>query len=70
MIAEQSTLTAITGLQRPHAIRKWLDRENIPYLNGADGWPRVLQAVIVARLNGKSDPPKPEPILRLRNHAS
>lgn len=56
MIADQSTLIAITGLQRPHAIRKWLDREKIPYLNGADNWPRVLQSIIVARLNGQADP--------------
>lgn len=64
MIASQETLTELTGLKRPSAVRRWLDREHIPYMVGVDGWPRVLQATIMERLGGKPAQAKPEPQLR------
>ena len=66
-IMDKSELIALTGLQRPSAIRRWLEAQRIPYMLGADGWPRVLQALIMARLGGKAEAPRPEPQLRLRN---
>ena len=60
-------LMELSGRQRPDAIRRWLDRQRIPYLDGADGWPRVLMAIIEARMGLKSPapPPKREPRMRL-----
>lgn len=66
MILPRDTLISITGLQRRSAVRRWLDRHAIPYLVGADGWPRVLQAVMMERLGGQV-PQIPEPRLRLRH---
>lgn len=60
-------LKRLTGLERPSAVRRFLTRERIPYMVGADGWPRVLQAIIMDRLGGKVAPPANEPRLRLRN---
>ena len=61
-------LARLTGLQRPSAIRRWLDRNKIPYINGADGRPRVLQIIIIERMGGAAVmPPASEPKLRLRH---
>ncbi|KAA3649824.1 MAG: DUF4224 domain-containing protein [Proteobacteria bacterium] len=64
LIATRETLIELTGLRRPSAVRRWLDRECIPYMVGADGWPRVLQTIIMARLGGPSKAPVKEPQLR------
>lgn len=61
MITPRSTLQDVTGLQRPSAIRRWLDREKIPYLIGVDNWPRVSQEVIEGRLKGESKVTTREP---------
>jgi len=66
-ILSSTELTELTGLQRPSAIKRWLERQRIPYMVGADGWPRVLQAIIMNRLGGKAESPRPEPRLRLPN---
>lgn len=68
MVLSKETLTEISGLQKPAYIRKWLEGEKVPYLLGADGWPRVLESIMVERLGGKvtSKHPK-EPQLRLRH---
>ena len=63
----KSDLMELTGLQRPSAIKRWLERQRIPYMVGADGWPRVLQTLIMNRMGGKTEAPRPEPQLRLRN---
>ncbi|CAB1369327.1 DUF4224 domain-containing protein [Denitratisoma oestradiolicum] len=60
-------LRELTGLQRPSSIRRWLDEQRIPYLVGADGWPRVLHSVIAERMGGVIVPQPPEPRLRLRH---
>lgn len=67
MFLSTSNLKELTGLQRPSSVRRWLDGQRIPYLVGADGWPRVLQAIILERLGGQVMPPASEPKLRLRN---
>jgi hypothetical protein len=66
-VASPDELKRLTGLMRPSAIKRYLDDEGIPYMIGADGWPRVLQAVLLERLGGKRKPPSNEPMLRLRN---
>lgn len=66
-ILAKQELRELTGLKRPSAIRRWLEQQRIPYMVGADGWPRVLQALIMNRLGGKPEPPRPEPKLRLTN---
>jgi len=60
-------LKRLTGLERPSAIRRFLARQRIPFMVGADGWPRVLHAIILERLGGQIAPPTNEPRLRLRN---
>lgn len=69
-ILTKSDLMELTGLQRPAAIKRWLERQRIPYMVGADGWPRVLQALIMNRLGVKTEAPAPEPQLRLGNWQS
>lgn len=64
-ILTRSDLMDLTGLQRPAAIKRWLERQRIPYMVGADGWPRVLQAFILSRLGVKTEATAPEPKLRL-----
>jgi hypothetical protein len=59
-------LKRLTGLERPSAIKRFLVRQRIPFMVGADGWPRVLNSIIVERLGGISIPSH-EPKLRLRN---
>jgi hypothetical protein len=61
-------LKLLTGLQRPSAIKRFLSRQRIPYLVGADGWPRVLNATIIEKMGGNHVVlPAHEPQLRLRN---
>ena len=70
MFLAREELQELTGLQRPSAIRRWLKREKIGYLDAADGWPRVLQSVVINKLSGaKPEQKAREPQLRLR-HAS
>lgn len=67
MFLPDEDLFALTGLQRPSAIRRWLDTRGIPYEVTATGRPRVLESVIITRLGGASPARSPEPRLRLRN---
>lgn len=62
---DAESLARLAGRSRPSAIRRWLDRERIPYLVAADGWPRVSESAIVARMS--VTPTIAEPRLRLRN---
>ena len=51
-MATREDLKRLTGLQKPSAIKRYLANQNIPYMVGADGWPRVLHAIILERLGG------------------
>ena len=65
MILANKTLSEITGLRRPSAVRRWLDRQKWPYVVGADGWPRVLEAIMMERMGGKiTATPAKEPKVR------
>jgi hypothetical protein len=67
-IVSPDDLRRLTGLRRSFAVKNYLKRHHIPYLEGADGWPRVLYAVIAERLGVSiAPPPAREPQLRLRN---
>ncbi len=61
----RAELVELSGRQRPDAIRRWLDAQRIPYLDGADGWPRVLQAIIQARMGARTAPAAARPQVRL-----
>lgn len=67
MFLSNDELVALTGLRRPSAIRRWLRAQSIAYIDGADGWPRVLHSVILARLGGHVAALRTEPRLRLRH---
>lgn len=67
MFLSNDDLVALVGRKRPSAIKKWLDRQSISYIDSADGWPRVLHSSILARLGGQAAPPRLEPKLRLRH---
>ena len=54
MILTKQELADISGLKRPDAMRRWLDRQQIPYIVGADKWPRVLQEIMMARMGVKT----------------
>lgn len=43
--ATPEELKRLTGLERPSAIKRFLTKQRIPFLLGADGWPRVLRAI-------------------------
>lgn len=68
MFLADNCLCQLSGLKRPSAVRRWLEAQRIPYLVGADGWPRVLDAIIRERLGWKQETsPLHEPQLRLRH---
>lgn len=58
-------LMRLTGLKKPSAIKRYLTQQRIPYMVGADGWPRVLQAIIMVRLGGQVSQSLQEPELIL-----
>lgn len=60
-------LCSLTGRKRPGAIKAWLTAEGFRYIEGADGWPRVLRSVVLTRLGEKQPPKVREPQLRLRH---
>ncbi len=63
--ATPEELKRLTGLERPSAIKRFLTQQRIPFMVGADGWPRVLHAIIMERLGGQVMPPAAaEPRLR------
>ncbi len=50
IFVSRADLTELSGRQRPSSVRAWLDRQGIPYVVGADKWPRVLEAAILTKL--------------------
>lgn len=65
MFMTRPELSELTGLTRPSAVRRWLDKQKIPYITRTDGWPGVLRSVIFERLSGKKSTPLYEPELIL-----
>lgn len=62
MLLTPNDVVDLTGYQRPSAQIRWLNAQQIPFLIGGDGRPKVLRAPLIERL-GK--PSRREPRLRL-----
>lgn len=63
-------LCALTGVQRPSAQVRWLERHGWVYFLDAKGHPKVSTAYFLARMSGTLQPasaPRPEPRLDLFN---
>jgi len=48
-------LADLTGLKRPSAQARWLEREGWPVERDAKGRPLLLRSVVIARLGGVPD---------------
>ena len=64
MFLTSEEVSDLTGRIRASAQIRWLDEHQFGYVTGADGRPKVLREVVLARL-GLSQPTKREPRLRL-----
>lgn len=71
MFLSDAELRELTGYQKPSAQKRWLEAQAIAFLVGGDGLPKVLRAVVVARLGGSSvaSAEPREPRLRLPGSA-
>ena len=56
-------LESLTGYKRAAAQRKWLEDNDLPYMEGGDGL-KVLEQIVLGRLGGTQQKKK-EPQLRL-----
>lgn len=65
MFLTPDELRELTGYKQAQAIMRWLDDTGYVYHVGADGWPRVLREVVIARLHGQTTTPARRPKLRL-----
>ncbi|MCS4284470.1 hypothetical protein M2396_002766 [Pseudomonas sp. BIGb0278] len=50
----------MTGYLRPRDQVRWLKEWNFGYVIGADGKPKVLRQVVLARLGGQAEKKGPE----------
>ena len=64
MILSNAELVKLSGRHRPSAIMRWLDSERIPYLVGADGWPRLAGTLLDTKEPPISLYPAPDPGFR------
>lgn len=67
MLLTPEEVEDLTGYRKPSSQIRWLDAQQIPYLVGGDGRPKVLRAPLVERLGGSVTQPstRQEPQLRL-----
>lgn len=69
MLLTPQELAELTGYQKPSAQMRWLTTQRITYLVGGDGRPKVLRALLLARLGGlQPSLGKREPQLRFDEH--
>jgi hypothetical protein len=54
MLLTEQDIKELTGRQRPTAQVRWLKAHGWPFEVDADGRPKVLRAVSVARLGGQA----------------
>lgn len=66
MFLSGAELRDLTGYQKPSAQKRWLEAQAISFMVGGDGLPKVLRAVVIARLGGSftASPEQVEPKLR------
>lgn len=50
----------MTGYLRPRDQMRWLETERFGYVIGADGKPKVLRQVVIARLGGAAEKKGPQ----------
>jgi hypothetical protein len=65
-------LKEFSDLERPSAIRRWLDARKVPYIMSATGWPKVLRTSILDPGAESQEPPEPQlrlPTKKPRLHA-
>ncbi|WP_332688276.1 DUF4224 domain-containing protein [Devosia sp.] len=55
MFLSASEVAEMTGRTRPTAQVRWLTDQKFAFIIGADGRPKVLKAVALARLGGKEE---------------
>lgn len=67
MFLSDVELRELSGYQKRSAQIRWLEAQGIAFLIGGDGLPKVLRAVVIARLGGTLAvaPEVREPRLRL-----
>lgn len=67
MLLTPQELTDLTGYQKPSAQMRWLTAQEIPFLVGGDGRPKVLRDTLTARLGSSlaTGSRRPEPQLHL-----
>lgn len=66
MLLSAEEVADLSGYQQPTAQIRWLAENDLAYLLGGDGKPKVLRALVVRRLGGEParDAPKRQPELR------
>lgn len=52
MLLTPEEVAGLTGYRKPSAQIRWLNAQQIPYLVGGDGLPKVLRAPLIERLGG------------------
>ena len=67
MLLTPEEVADLTGYRKPSAQIHWLEAQQIPYLVGGDGRPKVLRSLLIERLGGPLIQPsrRQEPQLRL-----
>lgn len=61
MFLEDAELADLTRLKRPSAQARWLQRNGIRFVTGADGSPRVLRSAVEKILGGAVRPQGAQP---------
>ena len=65
MFLTEEEIQSLTGKFKPSAQIRWLRLQQMAFVVGGDGKPKVLRQLIMARL-GINERERPEPELRLR----
>ncbi len=60
MFMTQDEVADMTGYLRPKDQVRWLQAEKFGFVIGADGKPKVLRQVVLARLGGHAEKKGPE----------
>lgn len=60
MFMKPDEVAEMTGYLRPKDQARWLQAEKFGFVIGADGKPKVLRQVVLARLGGHAEKKGPE----------
>lgn len=64
MFMTKDEVAQLTGRARPKEQTQWLESQRFGFVVGADGKPKVLREVVLARLGATRQPEKKGPELR------